>query len=50
METSNPEKVITAVRDASQTIETKGLIDRQFPDLRKTFTGNVPFKTVVLSY
>lgn len=40
MDNTNPEKVITAVREASQTIETRGLIDRQFPDLRKTFTGN----------
>jgi hypothetical protein len=30
---------MTAVREATAVIDSKSVIDRQFPDLQKTFTG-----------
>lgn len=39
MENSSPEKTITAIREATAIIDSKSVIDRQFPDLHKTFTG-----------
>ncbi|KAI7898791.1 Nup133 N terminal like-domain-containing protein [Cokeromyces recurvatus] len=51
MENTSPEKTITAVCSASATVDSKGVIDRQFPDLRKTFTDpsfyNTPQQDVV---
>ncbi|KAI9486645.1 MAG: Nup133 N terminal like-domain-containing protein [Benjaminiella poitrasii] len=51
MENTSPEKTIKAVCSASVTVDSKGVIDRQFPDLRKTFTDpsfyNTPQADVV---
>ncbi|KAI7888861.1 Nup133 N terminal like-domain-containing protein [Mucor mucedo] len=37
MENSSPENTITAVNKATSVIETRGTLDANFPDLRKTF-------------
>lgn len=39
MENSSPENTITAVNKAASVIETRGTLDANFPDLRKTFKG-----------
>lgn len=39
MENSSPENTITAVSKATSVIETRGTLDANFPDLRKTFKG-----------
>ncbi|OBZ89569.1 hypothetical protein A0J61_02381 [Choanephora cucurbitarum] len=38
MENTSPEKTMAAVRQAAIMLETRGVLDRNFPDLRKTFT------------
>lgn len=38
MATTEPEKTITLVKEAVATLESKAVVDRQFPDLYKTFT------------
>jgi hypothetical protein len=38
MATTEPEKTITLIKEAADTLESKAVVDRQFPDLYKTFT------------
>ncbi|KAI8973471.1 Nup133 N terminal like-domain-containing protein [Mycotypha africana] len=45
MQKSSPEKIIKITREASATLDSRGLIDRQFPDLHKTFTDPPIYET-----
>jgi hypothetical protein len=50
METSCPEKAFNAIEEASVVLESRGIVDRQFPDLKQAFSSkrlkNKPFEII----
>ncbi|KAG1142692.1 hypothetical protein G6F37_007484 [Rhizopus arrhizus] len=45
METSCPEKAFDAIEEASVVLESRGIVDRQFPDLKQAFSNRIIYET-----